>query len=138
MSRTQADDLDYALRELDELTNPPVEWVEQGIRPVRGTVSALASNLLPELIFRAGLPLPQLAQTADGGVRIWWLGSGAQLTIEIGGDGLSATATRDVDGSKTTLFHHDIQGGAIALPADELAQVRACIEGLGGPSALLW
>lgn len=66
MSRTQADDLNYALRELDELTNPPAEWVEEGIRPVRGDVSVAASNLLRELIFRAELPLPQLAQVADG------------------------------------------------------------------------
>ncbi|MUL61046.1 hypothetical protein B5P44_00400 [Mycobacterium sp. CBMA 213] len=138
MSRTQADDLNYALRELDELTNPPAEWVAEGIRPVRGDVSAAASKLLRELIFRAELPLPQLAQVADGGVRIWWLGSGEQLTIEIGAEGFSATAFGEVDGRKTTVFHHDIQGDVIAVTADELDQTRALIEGLGGPSALLW
>ncbi|BBX87991.1 hypothetical protein [Mycolicibacterium aubagnense] len=138
MSRTQADDLNYALRELDELTNPPAEWVEEGIRPVRGDVSVAASNLLRELIFRAELPLPQLAQVADGGVRIWWLGSGEQLTIEITAEGFSATAISEIDGRKTVVFHRDIEGDAIALTADELTQTRALIEELGGPSALIW
>ncbi len=138
MSRTRLDDLNYALGELAELTNPPAEWVEQGFCPVRGEVSVVAQNLLPDLIFRAGLALPQIAQQADGGVRIWWLGSGEQLTIEIGAQGFSATAVREVDGQKTTVFHHDIQGDAIALTADELAQTRALIEGLGGPSVLTW
>lgn len=138
MSRTQADDLNYALRELDELTNPPAEWLEEGIRPVRGDVSAAASNLLRELVFRAELQLPQLAQLADGGLRIWWLGPGEQLTIEIGVDGSSATAIREVDGRKTTVFRHHIQGDTITLTTDELDQTRALIEGLGGPSVLIW
>lgn len=117
MSRTQLDDLNYALSELDELTNPPAEWVEEGFRPVRGDVAVVARNLLPDLFFRAGLALPQLAQQADGGVRIWWLGAGAQLTIEIGGDKVSATAIAESDGRKTTIFRHDVQGEVVALAA---------------------
>ena len=139
MPRTRLDDLNYALRELAELTNPPAEWTEEGFCPVRGDVSLVASNLLPELIFRAGLALPQLAQQDDGGVRIWWLSAGAQLTINIGGgEEVSVTAIAESDGRESTLFRHDVQGEAIALAADELAQVRAFLEGLGGPSVLAW
>lgn len=138
MERTQVDDLNYALRELDELTNPPAEWVEQGFCPVRADVSAIAANLLPELMFRAGLALPQLAERPDGGVRIWWLGDGDQLTIEIGAQDASISATREVDGRKDTMFRHDIRGEVGALAADELAQVRAFLGGLGGPSVMAW
>ena len=105
---------------------------------MRADVSATAANLLPELIFRAGLALPQLAERPDGGVRIWWLGDGDQLTIEIDAQDASISATREVDGRKDTMFHHDIRGEVGALAADELAQVRAFLEGLGGPSVVVW
>lgn len=134
-SRTQIDDLNYVLGELDELTHPPAEWLDQGICAVCGDVAAVASELLRQLVFRAGLPLPQLAEHADGDVRIWWLSGSEELTIEVGADHVRIVATRASD---HTVFCHDIRRSLIAEAAVEINEARAFLDGMQGGAILTW
>lgn len=134
-SRTQIDDLNYALGELDELEHPPAEWLDEGIRAVRADVAAIASELLRQMIFRAGLPLPQLAEHADGALRIWWLGSGEQLTISVGADRVRIEGTRASD---DIVFRHDVDPSHIAQASTEIDQARAFLDGMQGGAILAW
>lgn len=136
-SRTRADDLNYALHELDELAHPPEQWIAEGIRPVREDIAAGAAELLRELIFRPGLALPQLAEWSGGGVRIWWMGGGEQLTVEIGADEVNVVATR---GQGDTVFRFDGKDfRAVTRAAGALDQMRGFLAALGGgPGVLVW
>jgi len=133
--RTQADDLNYALRELDELTNPPAEWVDEGIRAVRGDIAAIGSQLLRQIIFRAGLTLPQLAEHSSGGLRIWWLGDGTQLTISVDPTRVRIEGARARD---EIVFRHDVHPSDIAQATVEIEQARGFLDGMQGGTILAW